>query len=119
MDYPLTRAAAVLTAVYNAYAVARPDALVTGLGGQVSTAESTLLGRTWAGRDLPVAALMLAAPSPLRDAAVGLRIAADLTDATVLGLRTTGSPSTKALVVTLGWAALNAAALTIDRRRAR
>jgi hypothetical protein len=119
MDYPLTRTAAALTAVYNAYALARPDALVKGLEGQVDEAESTLLARTWAGRDLPVAALALAAPSPVRDVAVGLRIAADVTDATVLGLRTSGTPQRKALGVTLGWAALNALALVADRRRAR
>lgn len=119
MDYPLTRAAAALTAAYNAYAVARPDALVEGLEGQVGREESTLLARTWAGRDLPVAALVLVAPSPVRDVAVGLRIAADVTDATVLGLRTSGTPQRKALGVTLGWAALNALALVVDRRRAR
>lgn len=116
MDYPRTRAIAALTAAYNVFAIQRPDALVEGLGGQVTEASSKLLGRTWAGRDLPLAALVLAGPSHLRPAAVALRIVGDLTDATVLGIHTDGTPRRKALGVTLGWAGITAAAYVLDRR---
>lgn len=113
--YPLTRTAALLTAAYNVSAVARPQSLVSGLDGQVSLDEATLLTRTWAGRDLPVTAVALADQRAL-PAAVALRIVADLTDATVLGLRCTGTARRKALGVTLGWAAVNAVCYLTDRR---
>lgn len=49
-------------------------------------------------------------------AAMALRIAGDLSDAAVLGTRTTAKVRAKVLGVTLGWAALNLAAHAADRR---
>ena len=117
MRYPLTRTVAALTGAYNAVALARPGALVTGMQGQVTRAESVLLARTWAGRDLPLVALVLSGHPGAVGVATGLRVAADLTDATVLGLRTQGAPRRKALGVTLGWAAVTGLAYALDRRR--
>lgn len=117
MSFPLTRAAAAATLAYNIAAIARPHALVTGLNGQVTDEQARLLTRTWFGRDVPISGLALLGRPDAVPVAAGLRIAADLTDAAVLGIACTGSARTKALGVTLGWAAVNAVAVTIDRRR--
>ena len=61
--------------------------------------------------------LGIVGPASLVPVTVGLRIANDLTDAAVLGSTTTGKVRTRILGITLGWAALNAAAFALDSRR--
>ena len=114
--YPRSRLAALATAAYAGYAIAQPEHLHTALPGDVSPQESRRLAHTYAGRDLPISLVGLLGPGALVPVAVGLRVAADLTDAATLGSSTTGGNRVKVLAVTLGWAAVNVAALQADRR---
>ena len=118
-SYPLTRTLAVVTMGYVSYALARPQMISSGLDGQVSTEDAKRLTRTWFGRDFPVGAIALFAPAPVVPYTVALRLAADATDAAVLGTSTTGEARSKSLKVTGGWGALQAAAFLVDRALAR
>ena len=119
MRYPLTRAAALATTVYNVYALVNPGALTKAASGQVTAAESQLLGRTWAARDLPVSALMFSGDDAVVRAAVGLRVAADIGDAAVLGTRLHGVPQRKIPGIAAGWALVSLAAHLGDHALAR
>ena len=114
--YPRTRLVAAATVAYAGYALAQPEHLHTALPGDVTPQESRRLAHTYAGRDLPIGLLGLLGPGALVPVAVGLRVAADLTDAATLGSSTTGSNRAKVLAVTLGYAALNLVAFKADRR---
>jgi len=76
---------------------------------------------TYALRDIPVSAVGIFASNPaLVTASMLMRIASDLGDGTILGSMSQDEQvRAKVLKVTLGWAALNAAALVVDRRRER
>ncbi len=117
-SYPLTRATHALTAAYGAFAVVKPDHLQNGLEDQAGDRVGTdRLSRTYAGRELPVTLLGIFGPASIVPTTVALRIANDLTDAAVLSSTTTGKIRTRILAVTLGWAAVNAAAFALDTRR--
>ena len=76
------------------------------------------IARGYGVRDLAISALTLLGPSAtaIRIGA-GLRIAGDLTDATLLSVRTdSGKVRAKVLAATLGWASLNTVALVRDLR---
>jgi hypothetical protein len=107
------------TAGYGAFAALQPRHLATVLEVPASQAPAfDRMAYTYAGRDLAISGLALVAKRPnLVTAAMVLRIAGDLSDALVLGAGT-DKPDVrkKVLAVTLGWAALNAAALVADRR---
>lgn len=108
-----------LTAMYGVFALAKPRHLATGIEApDVQAPAYDQMARTYAGRDLSISGLALASSSPaLVTTAMALRIAGDLSDAAVLGLGARSSKvRTKVLAVTLGWAALNTAALLADRR---
>lgn len=106
------------TVGYAAYCAARPRHLADALEVPAERApETDRLALTYTGRDLPLAAVVLLSRDPsLVRTAMGLRLAADLTDATVLGSSTTGAVRTKVLAITLGYGALHVAALLADAR---
>lgn len=115
-----SKALSAVTAGYAAYCVVRPRHLADALEVPADRApETDRLALTYAGRDMPLAAVALFAKNPtLVRSAMTLRLAADLTDATVLGSTTTGAVRTKVLAVTLGYGALHVAALVADAKAA-
>ncbi|MDO5504535.1 MAG: hypothetical protein Q4G67_15330 [Actinomycetia bacterium] len=115
-SYPLTKTLALVSLGYVTVMALQPERLTKQLGGQVSESEAQKLTKTWAGRDLPVCALALAGPDSAVPTAVGLRIAADITDAVTLGTATTGKARQSVLAVTGGWGVAQLAAFLIDRR---
>lgn len=121
MSFTLSRAMSAATAAYGVFAFARPDHLATALQAPAARRPALdLLAYTYGARDLPVSVFALTSRRPaVVTVAMLLRIVGDLTDGTILGL-TTEDPKVrrKVLAVTLGWAAANTLALTIDRRRA-
>lgn len=108
-----------LTAGYGVFALVRPRHLADGIQAPAAQAPALdQMARTYAGRDLAISALALSSGNPaVVSAAMALRIAGDLSDAAVLGTSTRASVRAKVLGVTLGWAALNVAAVVADRRR--
>ncbi len=117
-----SRMLSLATAGYGAFALAKPRHLADALQAPAEQAPVfDKMAYTFAGRDLPIAALALLSRNPsVVSAAMLLRIAGDLSDASVLGLGATKPDvRTKVLAVTLGYAALNAAALAADRRAAK
>jgi hypothetical protein len=107
------------TAGYGAFAAAKPRHLADGLEAPAAQAPAfDRMAYTYAGRDLAISGLALVAKSPsLVTAAMVLRIVGDLSDALVLSTGTSKpAVQKKVLAVTLGWAALNTAALVADRR---
>jgi hypothetical protein len=119
MDYPLSRAVLAASAGYGVFAAVKPRHLADNADAPPAEAPAwDRLAYTYAGRELMVCGLGLLGGTRAVPVAMGLRIASDLTDATVLG---TTAPTDKArgkmLGITLGWAALNALALAVDRRR--
>lgn len=115
-SHPLTKTLALVSVGYVTVMALTPERLTKQLGGQVSRSEAEHLTKTWAGRDLPVCALALAGPDSTVPYAVGLRIAADITDAVTLGTATTGKARTAVLATTGGWGLAQLAAFLIDRR---
>lgn len=116
-----SRALSALTAGYAVYCAVKPRHLADALEvPEPEAAETDRLARTYTGRDLPLAAIAMLSRDPvLVRTAMKLRLAADLTDATVLGTTTSGAVRAKALAVTLGYGALHVAALAADARSAR
>jgi hypothetical protein len=122
MTYRLSRLLSTATAAYGGYALARPAHLWQALDADRKHREGLeLLARTYGVRDLAISGLGILGRSPRTvRAAMLLRIAMDLGDATLLSARTDDADvRRKVLAITLGWAGLNAAALAIDSRRAR
>lgn len=119
MDRPLSRAMGLATSGYAVFALVRPGHLARALGAARGERRSLdRLAMTFGVRDLASSALLLSSEPALARAAMGLRIAGDLGDCAVL-TRTTTDPAVrrKVAAVTLGWAALNAAAWWADERR--
>ena len=117
-DYPLCRAMGVATATYAGYALARPDHLARAT--RAPSAERPALARlsrTYGVRDLASTALLFTPDRSLVRAGMALRIAGDLGDCAILGATTADTDVRRKLVlITLGWAALNAAAWLVDER---
>lgn len=107
------------TASYGVFALVRPRHLADNLEAPAGEAPAfDLMAYTYAGRDLSISGLALASGNPsVVTAMMVLRILGDLADATILGT-STSKPSVQKKVVaaTVGWAALNTAALVADRR---
>jgi hypothetical protein len=119
MQRPYGRLAGLATSGYAAYALLRPGHLADAL--EADPAECRGLDRlamVYGVRDLSTSALLLASDPALGRAAMALRIASDLGDCAVL-TATTSDPRVrrKVAAVTLGWAAVNAAAWWADERR--
>ncbi len=108
------------TAAYGVFALAKPRHLADGI--EAPTVQAPAYDRmayTYAGRDLTMSGIALVSSNPaVVTAMMLLRISGDLADATILGTGTSKSAvRNKVLGVTLGWAALNTAALVADRRK--
>lgn len=119
MSWPLSRLMGLATSAYGVYALARPRHLAGALGATPGERRSLdRLARTYGLRDLASSSLLLSSDPDLVRAAMGLRIASDLGDCLVL-TTSTADPGVrrKVAAVTLGWAALNAAAWWADERR--
>jgi hypothetical protein len=119
MSYPFTRAMAAATAGYGVYALVRPDHLPKAMEAGPSEHDALArIARGYGVRDLAISALTLFGPSATAiRVGAGLRIANDLTDATLLSVRTdSGKVRAKVLAATLGWASLNTLALVRDVR---
>lgn len=111
-----------LTAAYGAFALAKPRHLADGIEAPAAQAPAyDRMAYTYAGRDLSISGVALASGNPsVVTAMMVLRILGDLADAAVLATGTHDSKvQGKVLGVTLGWAALNTAALVADRRALR
>lgn len=117
MDHPRSRAMGAATSAYALYALARPGHLADALQAPAGRRPALdALARTYGVRDLSTSALLLSPDPRLRRAAVALRVAGDLGDCAVLATSTSGRVRAKVMAVTLGWAALNAAAILADER---
>ena len=119
MTWTFSRVMGLATSGYAVYALVRPGHLARAL--QAAPAERPSLDRlalVYGVRDLSTSSLLLSSDPALARAAMGLRIASDLGDCAVL-TATTADPAVrrKIAAVTLGWAALNAAAWWADERR--
>jgi hypothetical protein len=111
---------AAATAAYGVYALAEPRHLGRALHDEpADQAAYDPWSRAFGVRDLAVSAVVLFGGARAVRTATATRIAFDVTDGTVLALRAPDSGTrAKVLGVTLGWAALNGAALALDSRRA-
>jgi hypothetical protein len=120
MTFPLSRLMSTATATYGVYALAQPRHLGTAVDPK-SASDYDLLARTYGARDLAISSVgVLGRSGTTVTAAMLIRIACDVSDGLILAARTKDDATRqKVLGVTLGWAALNALALTVDRRRAR
>jgi hypothetical protein len=119
MSLPLSRTMSAATAAYGAYALARPRHL--GRAMTTNTLEQQrydVWARAYGVRDLTVSALgLLGRSERVVTTAMAVRIASDVVDGAILSVRAhDGATRAKVLGVTLGWAALNTAALVADRR---
>jgi hypothetical protein len=116
--YPLSRAMSAATAAYAVFALVRPSHLHDVLEApEGERAAHDRLARTYGVRDLTTSALVFSGSQRLARAGMALRISGDLGDCAVL-VSTTPDPGVrrKVAAVTLGWAALNAAAWLADER---
>ena len=121
MTYPLSRLMSAATATYGGYALYQPRHLGRALtSNPVEQPGFDTLALTYGVRDLTVSSLgMFGSESTVR-AAMTIRIVLDLADGLVLSAKS-GDDDTRAKVlgITFGWAALNALALAVDKRRAK
>ncbi len=116
MQRPYGRLAGLATSGYAVYALLRPEHLAHALRADPAERRSLdRLARVYGIRDLATSSLLLASDPALSRAAMGLRIASDLGDCAVLaGTTSDRRVRRKVAAVTLGWAALNAAAWWAD-----
>lgn len=119
MDYPASRLLSAATMAYGVYAAVKPRHLAESMHadpGRARTWDKVAYG--YALRDIPVSLAGILGPANAVQAAMKARIASDITDAVALGTAARdGATRAKVMGVTLGWAALNVAALAWDRRR--
>jgi hypothetical protein len=120
MTYRLSRLMSAATASYGVYALADPRHLGKAVDPR-NASDYDLLAQTYGARDLAVSSLGLFGRSEKTvSAAMLIRIVLDVSDGLILSVKAPDEETrTKILSVTLGWASLNALALTIDRRRAK
>ncbi len=121
MTYSRSRTISAATAAYGLFALAKPRHLGDALEApHVQRPAIDQVAYTYGARDLGISALgILGTPSLVR-AAMALRIAGDLSDATILSRYAHDQKvRTKVLAVTIGWGALNTLALLADERAAR
>jgi hypothetical protein len=107
------------TAGYGAFAAINPRHLANGVEAPALQAPAfDRMAYTYAGRDLAISGVAVASRNTsVVTAMMVLRIVGDLSDALILSTGTSKpSVQKKVLAVTLGWAALNTAALVVDRR---
>lgn len=120
MKQPLSRSLSIATAGYAIYALVYPRHLGKVLTNDpLKQPDYDLVATTFGVRDLVVSALALAAPTPTaREHAMCARVLLDLCDAASFSPEAhTAAARNKVLGATLTWAAINAAAVVVDRRR--
>ncbi|MGW6425882.1 hypothetical protein ACWF82_24680 [Nocardia sp. NPDC055053] len=92
------------TAAYGVSVAARPEVLLRPCGWEVDRSGSRALARMVGCRDtISGAAMVLAPDARVARAAAGVRIAADLTDAVVLGMAVDPRLRRTAIAVPLVW----------------
>ncbi len=121
MTYPRSRTISAATAAYGLFALAKPRHLGDALEApHVQRPAIDQVAYTYGARDLSISALGILGTPALVRAAMALRIAGDLSDATIL---TRYAPNqkvrSKVLAATIGWGVLNTLALVADERAAR
>jgi hypothetical protein len=122
MTYAWSRAMSAATTTYGIYALAEPRHLGRFLRSKERQQQDfDLLAQTYGARDLAIGTLgMLGRSERTVTAAMLARIAFDVSDGLLLSRQTEDEETrTQILGITFGWAALNAAALVRDRRKAR
>lgn len=110
----------VATAAYSVFALAKPRHLGNAItASPLKQPDYDIAARTFGVRDLVVSGLALAAPTAqAREQAMMGRVVFDLTDSALFtNEATTTGRKAKVLAVTVGWAALNVAAIVADRKR--
>lgn len=118
-DQPLSRGISLATGAYAVFAGVRPSHLANVVQADAANAATyARLARTYAARDIGISALGAFGPAPAVPVSIALRILNDVGDAWALGGGQEPQVRRKVTAVALGWAALNTAALLIDRRRA-
>ena len=118
----LSRLMSAATASYAVFALVRPRHLGNVLRDDpAEQAEWDAVAQTYGARDLAVSAVALFGRSPATvRAAMAARILSDLGDGALLSTKAEDSATrAKVLAVTVGWAALNLAAVVADARRER
>ncbi len=108
------------TVAYSVFALAKPRHLGNALTpSPLKQPDYDIAARTFGVRDLVISGLALAAPTAAaREQAMMGRVVFDLTDGALYSSEaTTTGRKAKVLAVTVGWAALNAAAIVADRKR--
>lgn len=118
IDHPLSRTLSLASAGYAVFAGLKPRHLADALGetGAQATAYDRM-ARTYAARDIGISVLGAFGPARAVPVSIALRVLNDLGDAWALGTgRDDPAVRRKVLGVTLGYAALNSAALLTDRR---
>ncbi|MEV7396692.1 hypothetical protein [Aeromicrobium sp. NPDC092404] len=108
------------TVAYSVFALTNPRHLGKALTpSPLKQPDYDVVARTFGVRDLVISALALAAPTAAtREHAMLGRVVFDLTDCALFTREaaTTGAKA-KVMAATLGYAALNAAAIAADRKR--
>lgn len=110
----------VATTAYSVFALAKPRHLGNAItASPLKQPDYDIAARTFGVRDLVVSGLALAAPTAqAREQAMMGRVVFDLTDSALFtNEATTTGRKAKVLAVTVGWAALNVAAIVADRKR--
>ncbi|KAA1398194.1 hypothetical protein [Aeromicrobium ginsengisoli] len=110
----------VATVAYSVFALAKPRHLGNAItASPLKQPDYDIAARTFGVRDLVVSGLALAAPTAqAREQAMMGRVVFDLTDSALFtNEATTAGRKAKVLAVTVGWAALNVAAIVADRKR--
>ncbi|KQV76819.1 hypothetical protein ASC61_18450 [Aeromicrobium sp. Root344] len=110
----------VATAAYSVFALAKPRHLGNAItASPLKQPDYDIAARTFGVRDLVVSGLALAAPTAqAREQAMMGRVVFDLTDSALFTNEATSTArKAKVLAVTVGWAALNVAAIVADRKR--
>jgi len=116
----LSRGVSALTLGYAVFSLVKPEHLGRAMDSDAFEQPTyDKIAKAYGVRDVAIGGLGLLGPSPKAvQVAMGLRIVGDLADAVVLGSRAPDNKvRAKVLAVTLGYAALNTAALVRDSRR--
>ncbi|MFY0406641.1 hypothetical protein [Solicola sp. PLA-1-18] len=120
MTQTLSKTMSAATAAYAAFALAKPRHLGAAITDDARGQERyDLVATTFGFRDLAVSIAALRGTPSVTQAAMLVRIGLDLSDGAMLAASApTSKARQKILAVTGTWAALNTAALLVDRRRA-
>lgn len=118
MKFVVPRLLGVATAAYGAAVLAKPALLLKASGLRHDDRELDAVTRTLAARDLASGLAMAVAPSrKAMRVAIGVRVAADVSDAVILSQALAGRPErNKILAVAGGWGLLCALSALATKR---